>query len=510
MSIDLDRTEEAAPRATRREWVGLAVLALPTLLLSLDVSVLYLALPQLSADLGASSTQQLWISDIYSFMIAGFLVIMGSLGDRIGRRRLLLVGGAAFAACSVLAAYSTSPEMLIVSRALLGIAGASLMPSTMALIRTMFLDPKQMAVALSIWFSCFMGGMTLGPLVGGALLEQFWWGSAFLLGVPVMLLLLTVGPGLLPEHREGVAAGRLDLASVALCIAAVLPAIYGLKEFARDGAGTVPVATLAIGIALGATFVRRQRRLADPLLDLRLFANRRFTVSLGAFLLVGVVMAGISFAAAQYLQLVLGLSPLTAGLWLIPQNVAMVTATLLAPRLAQRFSTPDLLAAGLGLAGAGLLLLTQVGADGLALQVTALTVSAFGVGVPMALVMTLILAAAPPDRAGSASALSETSGEFGIALGVAALGSTAVAVYSGRIDELLPAGAPEPLVAAAHESLAATAAAVASPATADAGFGDAVLFAAQTAFTSGFNVVGAVGGIVMIAVAVVSRAMLRG
>jgi len=203
-----------ATRATRREWLGLAVLALPTLLLSLDISVLYLALPQLSIDLGADSTQQLWILDIYSFMLAGFLVTMGTLGDRIGRRRLLLIGAVAFGVTSVLAAYATSPEMLIATRALLGISGATLMPSTMALIRNMFRDPKQMAAAIGIWFACFMGGMTLGPLVGGALLSTFWWGSAFLLGVPFMALLLVTGPVLLPEYRDGT-AGRLDLASVA-------------------------------------------------------------------------------------------------------------------------------------------------------------------------------------------------------------------------------------------------------------------------------------------------------
>src|SRR5690242_6635957 len=227
-------TETAPERATRREWTGLAVLALPTLLLSLDVSVLYLALPKLSASLGADSTQQLWILDIYSFMLAGFLVTMGTLGDRIGRRRLLLIGGTAFGAASVLAAYSTSPGMLIATRAVLGVAGATLAPSTMALIRNMFRDPRQMGVAIGVWFSCFMGGMALGPLVGGLLLDHFWWGSAFLLGVPVMLLLVAVGPWLLPEYRDE-NAGKLDLVSVALSLAAILPVIYGLKALARDG-----------------------------------------------------------------------------------------------------------------------------------------------------------------------------------------------------------------------------------------------------------------------------------
>src|SRR5215210_4139161 len=232
--MDEQSTKESARRAGRREWVGLVVLALPTLLLSLDLSVLYLALPNLSADLGASATQQLWIIDIYSFMLAGFLVTMGTLGDRIGRRRLLLIGAAAFGAASMLAAYSASAGMLIAARAILGVAGATLMPSTMALIRNMFENPRQMGLALGVWFSCFMGGMALGPLVGGILLERFWWGSAFLLGIPFMALLLAVGPVLLPEYRDE-SAGRLDLRSVALSLAAILPAIYGLKELARHG-----------------------------------------------------------------------------------------------------------------------------------------------------------------------------------------------------------------------------------------------------------------------------------
>ena len=193
-----------APAATRREWIGLAVLTLPTLLISIDVSVLYVALPTLSRELGATSTQQLWILDIYSFLLAGLLVTMGGLADRIGSRRLLLVGGVAFGAMSVLAAYSQSPEMLIAARALLGVAGATLMPSTMALIRHMFPRPEQMGQAISIWLACFMGGMTAGPIVGGALLERFWWGSAFLIGVPVMVLLVLVAPRLLPDSpRSG-------------------------------------------------------------------------------------------------------------------------------------------------------------------------------------------------------------------------------------------------------------------------------------------------------------------
>ena len=491
-----------AARATRREWIGLAVLALPTLLLSLDVSVLYLALPQLSADLGADSTDQLWILDIYSFMIAGFLVTMGTLGDRIGRRKLLLIGAGAFGAASVLAAYSTTPEMLIATRAILGIAGATLMPSTMALIRNMFRDARQMGTAIAIWTSCFMGGMAVGPLVGGALLESFWWGSAFLLGVPFMVLLLVTGPYLLPEYRD-TNAGRLDFASVALSLAAILPLIYGLKELARTGFGTTPLVAVVAGLAFGVTFARRQRVLTSPLLDLRLFANRSFSTGLSVMLLTGVVMAGTSLLASQYLQLVLGLSPLAAGLWLLPQNITMIIGSVTAPQLVQRFRPAYLMAAGLAAAAAGFVIIAQAGSgSGLAAVVIGMTMAAGGISLPMALVMNLVLGAAPPEKAGSAAAILETSGEFGIALGVATLGSLGTFVYRDQLAGAVPAET----AGVARESIAA---AVATAQQLPTQLATQLMDGASAAFTTGFNVVAVVGAVIFAALAVVTATVFR-
>ncbi|GGL00944.1 MFS transporter [Sphaerisporangium melleum] len=497
----------AGPRAGRREWIGLAVLALPTLLLSLDISVLYLALPHLSAGLGADSTEQLWILDIYSFMLAGFLVTMGTLGDRIGRRRLLLTGAAAFGVASVLAAYSTSPEMLIASRALLGVAGASLMPSTMALIRNMFTDPKEMGTAIGIWFACFMGGMTVGPMVGGLLLEHFWWGSAFLLGVPVMVLLLVVGPRLLPEYRDP-NAGRLDLASVALSLGAILPAIYGLKELARGGVQAVPVAALVAGVAIGAVFVLRQRRLANPLLDLRLFAGRTFSTAMGIGLLAGVVMAGTTLLSSLYLQTVQGLGPMEAGLWLLPQNIAMVVGSMVAPALARRIRPAYVIAAGLLVAGAGLVAHTLVPVvGGLPLLITGLVLASFGIAFPMSLTMNLVMGSVAPEKAGSAASISQTSGEFGVALGVAALGSLATFVYRTQIGGELPAGVPAGTADTAHQSITA---ALGAAQELGGRFAAEVTDAARTAFTSGLNVVAAVGAAIFIGLAVLSVIVLRG
>jgi DHA2 family multidrug resistance protein-like MFS transporter len=487
--------------ATRRPWLGLAVLALPTLLLSIDVSVLYIALPTMGQSLGADSNELLWILDIYSFMLAGFLVTMGTLGDRIGRRKLLLIGAVAFGVVSVVAAYARSPEMVIAARALLGVAGATLMPSTMGLIRTMFPDPKRMAAAIGIWFACFMGGMTLGPLVGGVLLEHFWWGSAFLLGVPFMVLLIVAGPFLLPEFKDG-AAGRLDPVSVALSLATILPVIYGLKDLARAGVSAPAVAAVVAGAAFGIVFVRRQRRLTHPLLDLRLFANRTFSVSLSILLLGGVVMAGVSLMTTVYLQTVEGLSPLRAGLWLIPQNIAMIAGSIAAPKLAERFRPAHVMAAGLAVAALGVVLHTQVGPHGgLPLLIAGMILASGGISLPMPLGNFFVMSSTPPEKAGSAASIQETGGEFGVALGVALMGSLSTFVYRGRIAELAPAGLPADAAAATHDGVAtAVAAAQSLPGALSAQLTEA----ARVAFTDGLNAVGIAGSVIFVALTVLA------
>ena len=497
--------KEQSSNTNRRQWLALGVLALTALLLSLDVSVLYLALPELSADLGASTTQQLWMLDIYSFVLAGFLVTMGAVGDRIGRRRLLLIGATAFGVASACAAYATSPGQLIFWRAVLGVAGATLMPSTMGLIRTIFTDERSMMTAIGIWYSCFMGGMAVGPLVGGMLLQHFWWGSAFLLGVPFMVVLVVAGRRLLPESRRQ-PGSRVDLASSVLSLLTILPLIHGFKEVARGGSTPLAAGAAGFGLVMGAFFLRRQRRIDNPLVDLSLFRSRAFSTALAVMLLGGVVMAGLSFVSSQWLQLVAALSPLGAGLWMLPANVALLAGSASSASIARRLGTGRTMAVGLGICAVGLVLYTQVGAAaGLGLLVAGMVLTSFGIMLPSTLTMSVMMQSAPPERAGSVASLSETSGEFGIAVGIAGLGSLATFVYR---DELTPYASAHPsgASAAALESLPG---ALHVAASLPAGAGRALAAAAQGAFTTSLNVVAAVGAVIFVVVAVTALRVLR-
>ncbi|TDB81305.1 MFS transporter [Actinomadura sp. KC216] len=479
-------------RAGLKEWMGLAVLALPTLLLSLDITVLHLAVPELSADLRPSNTQTLWIIDIYGFMIAGFLVTMGTLGDRIGRRRLLLGGAAAFGAASAVAAYASSPEALIAARTLLGIAGATLMPSTLSLISNMFRDARQRGLAIGIWATMFSAGIAIGPVAGGALLDHFWWGSVFLLGVPVMVLLLAAGPFLLPEFRD-TKAGRPDLASVALSLVTMLAITYGIKELPKHGPGLLPMLTIGIGIAAGVVFVRRQRRLADPLLDVSLFADRAFSGALVSLLVSTGMVGGAYLFITQYLQLVQDLSPLRAGLWLLPAAVALIIASLAAPIIARRVRPAYVIGAALAVSTLGYALLTQVDAEaGLPLLVAGFVLVYIGTGPTTALGTDLVVGSAPPEKAGAASALGETSTELGVALGVAGLGSLGTAAYRDQ----MPADAP----AAVRDTLAGAVA---------AGTDGALLTTAREAFTTGLTTAATAGAVLTAAVAVLAVLTLR-
>ena len=494
------------PRAGRREWIGLAVIALPCLLYSMDLTVLNLALPALTADLRPSPTQLLWIVDIYGFLVAGLLITMGTLGDRIGRRRLLFVGAAAFGGASLLAAFSTSAEMLIVARALLGVAGATLAPSTLSLISNMFVDAQQRTVAIGVWIMSFSVGGAIGPLVGGLLLEYFWWGSVFLLAVPVMVLLLAVGPRLLPEYRDP-GAGRIDLLSAALSLAAVLVVIYGLKTMAQDGLGPMPLLSMAAGLVLGAGFVRRQQSLDTPLIDLGLFRVPAFSAALIVNLLAFFVAFGAFLSIAQYLQLVVGLSPFEAGSWTVPSAVAFIVGSILAPRLVRRYRPAFVMAGGLAVAAFGFALMAQATADsGFALVVGGSVAFSLGLAQVFTLATDLMVGSAPPERAGAASGISETSSELGGALGIAILGTLGTAVYRASVDDAIPAGVPPGEAAAARDTFAG---AVTAGERLGEPIGGELLAGANDAFTEGFQLAATVSMAVAIVAAAVAAVLLR-
>jgi DHA2 family multidrug resistance protein-like MFS transporter len=481
------------------------VIALPCLLYAMDLTVLTLAIPALSADLEPSSTELLWIVDIYGFLVAGFLVTMGTLGDRIGRRRLLLIGAAGFGAASVLAAFSSSPEMLITARALLGIAGATLAPSTLSLIRSMFADDHQRTVAIGIWISSFSAGAAVGPLVGGLLLERFHWGSVFLLAVPVMALLLAVGRRLLPEYKDP-EPGRLDLVSAALSLAAVLGVVYGIKVVARHGfivAGTTPALA---GVALGWRFVVRQRRLEHPMLDLALFRRPAFSLALGANTLGFAVVFGLEVFVAQYLQLVLGFSPFQAGLWSVPGAAAFVVGSQLTLPLAARLRPPLAMLVGIAVAVAGVALLIRAhAADGPGLVVAGVVILSLGLAPLFTLAADLAVGSAPPERAGAAAAISETSSELGGALGLALLGTVGTGVYRGQVANGIPAQVPPEATATAHDTLAG-AVQVADGLPRDVAAH--LLENAREAFTQALQAAATISGVLVVAAAVLVARLL--
>jgi DHA2 family multidrug resistance protein-like MFS transporter len=511
ISAATDKREKAImstqqPRATRREWIGLAVIALPCMLYSMDLTVLNLAVPALAADLDPSAAQLLWIVDIYGFFIAGSLLVMGTLGDRIGRRKLLLIGAACFGVMSIFAAFAPTAELLIVARALLGIAGATLAPSTLSLISNMFPNERERTVAISVWVASFSAGGAIGPVVGGVLLSYFWWGSVFLVAVPVMIVLLLVGPWLLPEYRQR-DAGRLDLVSASLSIAAVLAIIYGIKRWAEGGDPLVIVSTIATGIVLGVVFVRRQLSLPHPLLDLSLFSRPAFSAALAINVFAFFTAFGVFLLIAQYLQLVLGFSPLEAGLWSLPSGAGFIIGSLLTPSLLRIMRPAYVLAGGLGLAAIGFVLLTQLGGpQSLMFLVAGYVLLSLGVSPCAAIAADLVVGSAPPERAGTASGLNETSSEFGGALGIALIGSLVTALYGNGLSRL-PATVP---AASAAEAQRGIGAAYEEAAELGGAPGATLLDAAREAYTLAMQTTAWVSATILVLAAVTAIAMFRG
>jgi DHA2 family multidrug resistance protein-like MFS transporter len=470
------------------------------------LTILFLAIPHIARDLNPSSTELLWILDIYGFTMAGFLVAMGTIADKIGRRRLLVIGAAVFGIVSVLAALTDDPALMILWRAILGVAAATQMPSTLGLIFSMFHNAKQRGVAIGVWAASISAGVTLGPIVSAVLLEVFSWRATFLVAVPIMAIVVIGAPLLLPAHTDSWGA-KLDLLSVGLLLAALLPFIYGVKTLAKDDSLGIALATIAAGIAFGAWFVVRQLRLEAPLLDVRLFANRTVSGALGVFILAAAGMGGVYLMFTQYLQLVAALSPLRTALAILPAAVLLVIVSLISPILARRVSPGLIIAVGLAVQVVGYLMLTQVESTaGLPLLIAGFIVLYPAVNPAMALTTDMVVGSVPPEKAGGASGLSTTANDLGISLGIALIGSIGVAVYRGEIADTLPGGLPADAAASAKDSLdgAVHAASGLSPDLAAS-----VLEPARAAFTSGLNLGALVAAVIAAAGSILAFARLR-
>lgn len=493
-------------RATKKDWLGLAVLVVPILVVSMDMSVLYLALPFMTADLEPTGNQTLWILDIYGFLLAGLLITMGSLGDRIGRRTLLMIGAVVFGAASLAATFSTSPEMLLVARALLGIGGATIAPSTLSLIRNMFHDPTQRKEAIGLWTAGFAGGAAVGPVIGGVLLEHFWWGSVFLINIPIMVVLFVAAPLLVPEFKD-TDPGRFDPISVVLAISSMLSIVFAIKHGAQEGIDLAAAVSAVAGLALGAVFVLRQRRAANPLIDVTLFAERAFSAAVVVQFLVIFAMTGFSLFASQYLQLVVGLGPLEAGLWLLVPAVAAAAGAVLAPTLSKVIRTGTIIAGGLLSIAIGCAAMAFVNADsGLPLLLTGMAVLTFGIGAASTLNSDIVLTAAAPEKAGAASALSETGAELGGAVGIAILGTIGSTVYRHRMDDAIPAQTPAEIADPARETIGG---AVAVADYLPEPFASQLTAVANSSFIDGFTLASGASAVLMAVSAVTVFVLLR-
>ncbi|WP_369826757.1 MFS transporter [Cryobacterium sp. Y11] len=488
----------------RRRWWALAVLMLPVLLVSIDNTVLNFALPAISEATRPSGVQLLWMVDIYPLVLAGLLVAMGSLGDRIGRRRLLLIGSAGFGVVSVAAAFSPSIDWLIAARAVLGFFGAMLMPSTLSLLRSTFVHRDQRRLAIAIWATGFAAGSALGPVVGGILLEHFAWGSVFLLAVPLLLPLLVLAPLLVTESRDP-KPGRIDFLSIVLSLATMLPIVYGIKTIAQNGPSALTVAPVVLGLALGALFVRRQLRLPSPMLDMSLFRRGSFSGAVGINLLSVTALVGCLFFISQHLQLVLGLSPMVAGLVLVPGLVAMIVAGLVIVPIARRVRPSRVVPIALLFSAVGFASIAVRGGEIDAAWIgVAFVLLGVGIGAAETVSNELIVATAPADKAGAASAVSETAYELGAVLGTAILGTILTASYRAAV--LLPDGLTAAERLAAGETLGG---AVAVSGQLPADTARQLLDSARHAFDSGVGLSAWIGVALVLGAAIVAVISLR-
>ncbi|MCH5674045.1 MFS transporter [Streptomyces gilvus] len=442
-----------AAGAGANRWVVLVVLCVSLLLVAVDATVLHVAVPAVTEDLRPGAIELLWIVDVYPLVCASLLILFGTLGDRVGRRRILLLGYGLFGIASGLAALARDPQVLILARALLGVGGAMIMPATLSILRQVFPDRRERALAIGVWSAVAAVGAAVGPLLGGFLLEHFWWGSVFLVNIPLMLVSLPVGRMLLPESR-GSGDGPWDVVGALMAAAGLFGVVFGVKRLGggEPAASPFTLAPLVVGAVLLVFFVRRQRRRAHPLVDLGMFARPAFSTSVGCIVLAMLALVGLELIAAQYLQLVLELSPLQTGLRLLPLTFAAMAAGLAGARMLHRFGPRRMVCFGFCVTAGAVLLLTVMGAaDNPGLLLFGFVLLGFGLETTLFGAYESMLSEAPPAQAGGAAAVGETSYQLGAGIGIALLGSVMNAAYAPGLSSV--PGVPASASASAAHSL---------------------------------------------------------
>ncbi|PSJ59301.1 MFS transporter [Pseudaminobacter soli (ex Li et al. 2025)] len=415
--------------AKQNRWLVLAIVSSALFLIVVDMTVLYTALPTLTHDLAATASQKLWIVNAYALVVAGLLPGLGALGDRVGHKPMFMGGLVVFGIASLAAAYAPTPAVLIAARGLLAVGAAMMMPATLSIIRITFADEKERAIAIGVWAAVASGGAAFGPVIGGVLLEHFWWGSVFLINVPVVLLAVALGAAIVPADK-GHSTRPWDLVGSLQIMVGLIALAFAIKELAtREPSLALAAGAALLGIAALVLFVRRQRRSTAPLIDFALFRDSRFSAGVTAALMASVSLVGVELAVSQRLQLVIGLSPLEAAMFILPIPLAAFVSGPLTGIALPRLGPGRVMWMSLALGGAGLAGYTMAHEAATALQLTMLGVFGFGLGAAMTAASSAIMDNAPIDRAGMAASVEEVSYELGGAIGIAVLGSVLTAVY---------------------------------------------------------------------------------